>query len=244
MQSKTVTLLENRNDGIDRYLKRIGAVERGNGGAVVLNCNPFTLDQLSLVEYAAKQCDTLFLFVTEKDRSLFPFSVRLELAKRGTAHLKNVRVYPGGTYIGAVIDSSRNFFEKETAVVVMQAELDATLFGEKIAAPLGIRSRFVGEEMGGSAADVYNKIMRKALGSMGIRLEEVPGKIMGDERAITASQVCDMIKENGTGDWLHRYLPKESCNYLCGRQANAALENLRIKQTVGKAEKNSCAVCW
>lgn len=54
-------------------------------GAIVMNCNPFTLGHRYLVEYAAAQCDVLHLFVVEEDRSMFSSQVRLRLVREGTA---------------------------------------------------------------------------------------------------------------------------------------------------------------
>ncbi|PUU99564.1 [citrate (pro-3S)-lyase] ligase, partial [Acinetobacter baumannii] len=56
-------------------------------GAIVMNCNPFTLGHQYLVEYAAAQVVRLYLFVVEEDKSEFPFADRLELVKQGVAHL-------------------------------------------------------------------------------------------------------------------------------------------------------------
>ena len=48
-------------------------------GALVMNCNPFTLGHQYLVEYAASKVAKLYLFVVEEDKSEFPFADRIEL---------------------------------------------------------------------------------------------------------------------------------------------------------------------
>ena len=50
-------------------------------GAIVMNCNPFTLGHRYLVEYAASQVEHLYIFAIEEDKSIFPFVDRFELIK-------------------------------------------------------------------------------------------------------------------------------------------------------------------
>ena len=59
---------------------------RRNVGAIVMNCNPFTLGHLYLIEYAAKEVDQLFIFVVEEDASFFSFDDRIMLVREGTKH--------------------------------------------------------------------------------------------------------------------------------------------------------------
>ena len=61
--------------------------------------NPFTLGHLSLVERAAKECDTVHLFVLSEEASLVPFDVRWKLVTEGVAHLSNVICHPSGPYM-------------------------------------------------------------------------------------------------------------------------------------------------
>ena len=72
---------------------------RRNVGAIVMNCNPFTLGHLYLIEYAAKEVDQLFIFVVEEDASFFSFDDRIMLVREGTKHLKNVIVLPSGSFM-------------------------------------------------------------------------------------------------------------------------------------------------
>lgn len=77
--------------GLQQYRLKIGAI--------VMNCNPFTLGHLYLIEYAAKEVTQLFIFVVEEDASFFSFDNRIMLVKEGTKHLKNVTVLPSGQYM-------------------------------------------------------------------------------------------------------------------------------------------------
>ena len=111
-KTEQLVLLENQPDGPARFTAPMvmpGDEDR-SVGAIVMNCNPFTLGHRYLVEYAAAQCDVLHLFVVEEDRSMFSSQVRLRLVREGTAHLPNVRVHPSGHYM----ISSATFFSSST----------------------------------------------------------------------------------------------------------------------------------
>jgi [citrate (pro-3S)-lyase] ligase len=71
----------------------------GKIGAVVMNCNPFTLGHRYLIEYAASKVTHLYIFAVEEDKSIFPFKDRFDLIKAGTAGLKNSTVLPSGKFI-------------------------------------------------------------------------------------------------------------------------------------------------
>ena len=70
-------LLESGTDTLEDYLARVrtflGSGEGKNRGAIVMNCNPFTLGHRSLVEYAHNNCDEVIIFAVQEDRSVFPF---------------------------------------------------------------------------------------------------------------------------------------------------------------------------
>lgn len=68
-------------------------------GAIVMNCNPFTYGHRYLIEKAAEECDKLFVFVVEEDKSIFKFDDRIELVKRGTSDISNVVVIPSGKFM-------------------------------------------------------------------------------------------------------------------------------------------------
>lgn len=61
-------------------------------GAIVMNCNPFTLGHQYLMEACAKQCDMLLVFVVQEDKSYFPFTDRIRLVREGCSDLDNVCV--------------------------------------------------------------------------------------------------------------------------------------------------------
>ena len=96
-------LLERGQDTLEDYLNRVrsilGTGEGKNRGAIVMNCNPFTLGHRSLVEYAVNNCDEVIIFAVQEDRSIFPFSDRFSLIKQGVKDMKGVSVISGGNYI-------------------------------------------------------------------------------------------------------------------------------------------------
>lgn len=61
-------------------------------GAIVMNCNPFTLGHRYLMETCAKQCDMLLVFVVQENKSYFPFTDRIRLVREGCSDLDNVCV--------------------------------------------------------------------------------------------------------------------------------------------------------
>ena len=82
----SVLLMENRQNGIGEFLDSL-SVSPADGitGAVVMNCNPFTLGHRYLIEQAAKECDRLLVFVLSEDRSYFKTADRMAMVKAGTA---------------------------------------------------------------------------------------------------------------------------------------------------------------
>ena len=91
-------LMENLRDGLRRRLLELaqGPTPRGTVGAVVANCNPFTLGHRYLIETAAAACDRLLVFILSENRGPFTPMERLAMARAGCADLSNVRVLPTG----------------------------------------------------------------------------------------------------------------------------------------------------
>jgi len=93
-------LMENVKGGVQQFVASLEQPETpGTVGAIVANCNPFTLGHRYLVEQAAAQVDTLHLFVLSEDKSFFPAADRMMLVQQGVADLKNVIVHPTGDYL-------------------------------------------------------------------------------------------------------------------------------------------------
>ena len=78
-------------------------------GAIVMNCNPFTLGHRYLIETCAEKCDMLIVFVVQEDKSYFPFEDRLRLVQEGCSDLENVCVTGSGKFILSSLTFSEYF---------------------------------------------------------------------------------------------------------------------------------------
>lgn len=181
-------------------------------GAVVMNCNPFTLGHRYLVEHAAAQVVKLYVFVVEEDRSEFPFSDRIELVRQGIKDLSNVEVLPSGKFIISQQTFSGYFSKAELQNVAVDSSEDVEIFGREIAPTLGITIRFAGEEPKDTFTRQYNETMRKILPRYGVEFREIPRKTFGDE-VISASTVREALKR-GDFDTIKPLVPATTFEYL------------------------------
>ena len=187
-------------------------------GAIVMNCNPFTLGHRYLVEQALKHCDRLIVFVVEEDKSVFPFADRLQLVKENLADLKNVLVLPSGEFI----ISSRTFeeyFNKESLQEhKIDTSTDVTLFASKIAPCLNISVRFAGEEPFDTVTRQYNETMARILPQYGLKFVEIP-RLKKNNTPISASHVRELVKAREFNE-LKKFVPKKTLAYLKTYMAN------------------------
>ncbi len=200
-------------DQIEAYCVGLPKPQKeSNVGAIVMNCNPFTLGHRYLVEFASKQVDFLYLFVVEEDASEFTFEERFEMVKEGVRDLKFVEVVPSGKFILSK-DSFKNYFEKERIQgVSVDASKDLYIFAEYVAPRLGITKRFVGEEPLDMVTKQYNLQMKTILGEAGIEVQEIQRK-KNDDGIISASKVRSLLKSQ---DWdlIEKYVPETTMRYL------------------------------
>lgn len=76
------------------FLKSVKAeCSGGRIGAIVMNCNPFTLGHRYLVEAAAKEVEHLYIFVVEEDSSFFHYKDRFYMVQKGTEEFSNVQFF-------------------------------------------------------------------------------------------------------------------------------------------------------
>lgn len=181
-------------------------------GAIVMNCNPFTLGHRYLIEEACKYVDILYVFVVEEDRSYFRFKDRIEMVIQGTKDLKKVHVVPSGKYMISK-ETFAQYFEKDQIVVqVDDMDYDVHIFGEIVADMLGITCRFVGEEPFDAVTKKYNETMKRILPEYGIKLVEIPRKVQ-DGVCISASKVRQYI-EQGKEQNAYMLVPESTKRYL------------------------------
>lgn len=226
----TLVFMENRRSGFPGYLKNLEKTARpGLSAAIVMNANPFTLGHQYLVETAAAQCDTLHLFVLSEDASLVPFSVRKELVRLGTEHLKNVVLHDSGPYMISNATFPSYFLKDAAAVIQGHAKLDLAVFA-RIAQALGVTVRYVGEEPNSQVTGIYNSIMEQSLPKYGITCRVIPRKA-SEGKAISASTVRKALQ---AGDWetLKILVPQTTLDYFTSPQAEPVLEVIRKADNV------------
>lgn len=184
----------------------------GKCGAIVMNCNPFTKGHRYLIEQATLQVDLLYIFVVEEDKSVFKFEDRIEMVRRGTADLDNVKVLPSGKYIISK-ETFSQYFEKDNVEQVDDMDYDVRIFGEVVAKELGISVRFVGEEPFDKVTRKYNETMKSILPEYGMEVIEIPRVTSGNGQAISASAVRRALNEQNE-ELVQSMLPESTIEYL------------------------------
>ena len=205
--TRSVCFMENTRNGLSRWLDSVPRLE-GTVGAAVMNCNPFTKGHRYLIETASKQVDSLYVFVVSEDLSRFRFEDRLRMVKLGTADLENVTVLPSGEYMISRGTFPTYFLKDSMNAESVYAELDLTLFAEKIAPALNISRRFVGTEPYCPVTNDYNEIMKRLLPSRSVAVTEI-------ERTggISASRVREALDRNDIKA-LDELVPESTLQYL------------------------------
>lgn len=189
IETEDAVLLENRKGGLDAFLADIPKYE-GVCGAVVCNCDPFTLGHRHLIEYAASHCDSLYVFAVSEKGSMFSPEERLEMIKKGTAGIPNCHVFESDLYLVSRATFPAYFIRDEEHADLVKSDLDIGLFCRRIAPALGISLRFAGEEPFSPVTRAYNERMKELLPAYGIRFEEIPR--LSD---ISAGRVRSLIEE-------------------------------------------------
>ena len=212
-QTDTVLLMEDKPRGIQSFLNTLPVAQPGKKiGAAVMNCNPFTLGHQYLVETAAKQCDHLYIFVLSEDKSQFPAEVRMELVKKGTAHLNNVTVLPTGPYLISSATFPTYFLKNRDQAQTVQCVLDIEIFTKYFVPRFGITHRFVGTEPLSAMTDLYNAALLEHLPQKGVEVQLIPRKETGGE-PISATRVRSLLGTNQP-DLLRTLVPETTLEYL------------------------------
>lgn len=203
------------NAYVESVKEQLPELNGRNIGAIVMNCNPFTLGHQYLIEYASKQVDVLIIFVVEENKSYFQFEDRIRLVRQGTKHLENVYVIPSGRMIISTVTFPGYFLKDTPEAVGLDTSLDVSIFGEYIAKAFHITTRFVGEEPFDIVTRNYNESMKRILPSYGIKLVIIPRKEMGDT-AISASRVRKLLEEKNFAE-IKELVPETTYAYLCDK---------------------------
>lgn len=213
--TEEAALMENRRDGIVKFVQEIRRPSTGNQiGAIVANCNPFTIGHRYLAEQAAQQCDFLYFLVVSEQRSRFPAEVRLALARAGTAHIPHIFVCPTGNYLISTATFPTYFIKDRQRIPEISCLLDLEIFARHFAGPLKISRRFIGSEPFCPVTRAYHRQMKMFLPEHGVEVVEIP-RYEFAHRAISASDVR-MLLDAGRLEELRPLVPAETYHYLEG----------------------------
>jgi len=211
------TALLEYGDGLGRYLNRHRRlVEPGDNGAIVANCNPFTLGHRFLVEEAASQVERLYLFVVREERSLFSFDYRYRMVREGTADLKNIIILDTSSYAVSSVTFPTYFLKDGDPGGALQMELDLLLFAKHIAPFFHITRRFVGSEPLSPTTASYNAAMHQILPEHGIAVTELE-RVDAAGAPISATRVRALLAGGRTGE-LAGLVPDSTLAFLLSRE--------------------------
>lgn len=212
-QTDGVLLMESTRNGIENFLKGLdpNPEKEGKIGCIVMNADPFTKGHQYLAETAAKQCDRLYIFVLSEDKGTFSARERMELVKAGTAHLKNVTVYPTGPYLISSATFPKYFLKDRETAQREHYVLDLAVFTKWFVPHFGITHRFAGTEPTCAVTGGYNRAMAEILPQAGVEFVEIPRK-QEQEAAISASTVRREMAA-GNLDALQKLVPEAT--YRC-----------------------------
>ncbi|MDO5088206.1 MAG: adenylyltransferase/cytidyltransferase family protein, partial [Leptotrichiaceae bacterium] len=192
---------------------------------IVMNCNPFTSGHRYLIENAAENNSEVVIFVLEEDKSLFPFEVRMELVRKGTSDLKNVKVIPSTKYIISSATFPSYFLKDKNSMLTEYAKLDSEIIGAKFCSLLNINRRYLGEEPSDEVTAVYNSTVSEILPKYGVEVVIIPRKSI-EGKIISASSVRNFLKE-GKMEEIKKMVPYTTFEYL---------SSLKNKEISGKSK--------
>lgn len=213
VKTRHVLLMESKQDGIRAFLSSLPASNAaGKIGSLVMNCDPFTNGHQHLIATAAEECDWVYVFVLSEDKGHFSATDRLEMVKRGTAHLPNVTVLPTGPYLISAATFPTYFLKDRDQAKQVHCQLDIAVFCEHFVPKFAITHRYVGTEPLSAMTNQYNEALKQYLPEKGIILREIP-RLAQDGTPVSASAVRALAKE-GNWDGLRALVPQTTFDYL------------------------------
>ncbi len=212
-ETDDVVLMENKKSGINSFLDNIHIEENGGvNGSIVMNCNPFTLGHLYLIEIAAKECDTLYVFVVSEDKSRFSAADRFEMVRLGTKHIPNVKVLPTGPYLISSATFPTYFLKDRENAEKIKCATDIEIFTKYFVPKFTIKRRYVGTEPLSQMTNQYNETLRELLPKKGIEFIEIP-RLEAHGMPVNASRVRELIDAKNIQE-LKEILPETTFVYL------------------------------
>lgn len=212
-KTKDVLLMEDQRNGIQSFINSLHPQKHpGITGAIVMNCDPFTLGHQHLIETAAKSCDHLYIFVLSEDKGRFSAADRMEMVERGTQHLSNVIPLPTGPYLISSATFPTYFLKNREQADTIHCMLDIEIFTRYFAPAFSITHRYVGTEPLSPTTNHYNEALRSVLPSRGISLVELP-RLELHGRPVSASAVRAALD---TADWVNikKLVPETTYEFL------------------------------
>lgn len=208
-QTEQVLLMENQPRGIQTFLDSLNVpCKEGNIGALVMNCNPFTLGHRYLIETAAKECDWVYVFVLSEQQPPFPSADRLMLVKEGTKDIPNVTIHPTGPYLISSATFPTYFLPNREDTQEVHCHLDIAVFAKYFIPKFGITTRYVGTEPFSPTTQRYNDALRQHLPT---QLREIPRLEIGGQ-PVSASAVRTLL--GSAPEQLKTLVPPTTLHYL------------------------------
>lgn len=231
LETDSVAFMENRRNGFSDYIENLRKLLPASGpvAAIVMNANPFTLGHRHLAEQAAKGNRAVLLFILSENRSLFPASIRRQLAVEAVSDLPNVIIADTESYMISSATFPSYFVRDGEEAMRVHARLDAALFG-RIAGELGIVRRYVGEEPVSRVTAIYNQALLERLPDMGIECRIIPRLETGG-RMISASTVRKAISDDRMED-VADMLPESTLRYLHSVDSEPVIFAIRAAENV------------
>lgn len=227
IQTEDVLFMENKRDGIKDFANKLlesskdryaaFADEKGREplcGAIVANCNPFTLGHRYLIETALKECDLLHLFILSEDKSDFSAEERFAMVSEGIKDLPRVLLHPTSDYLISQATFPTYFIKDKAKAEDANCELDVRIFCECLAGPLSIKKRFAGTEPTDVVTNAYNEAMRRILPEYGMEFVEIKRLETKSGVPVSAKEVRRLLKEGDYGA-LKSLLPESTIRQLC-----------------------------
>lgn len=214
-----IVLMENSKYKFQDYLKSLEKHKKDNmnkNAAIIMNLNPITKGHLYLIEKASKENDYTYIFIVSEDKSKIPYEIRLDLAEKSTAHLKNVKILKGGDYIISSATFPSYFTKTYNDWIENYCSLDLNIFGKYISKTLNIKRRYVGSEPYCNLTEYYNKKMHEILPKYNVEVVEVE-RISKRNQAISASKVRRLLEESKF-DELKELVPEPTYKYLISKR--------------------------
>ncbi len=212
-QTDKVLLMENKKDGIKSFVNSLDdEPPKGKVGAIVMNCNPFTLGHRYLIETASKECDKVYVFVVSEDKSYFSTKDRMAMVKAGTKDISNVKVLPTDYYLISSATFPTYFLKDTDGINEVKCMLDIEVFANHFAPALGITHRYVGTEPECEVTRCYNELLKANLPKKGICVHEVP-RLKKFDIIVSASDVRKLT-DLGDIDYVRELVPRTTFEYM------------------------------